>query len=264
MKILITAGGSSEKIDQVRKITNTGTGRLGSLTAEEFVRQGGAKIEKIYYICEPESVVPRLGCVEVVPTHGVAEVRQALEKLLTQEKIDAVIHSMAVSDYAVESVTTAENLAKFLAERLFPLGLKRFDSADSLAEFFSACIEENDRVLDRSRKVGSDVGHLMLSMRRTPKLIKLIKTLRPSAVLVGFKLLNGVGKQELLDTAYGVLEKNSCDLVLANDLTEISKDRHAGYLLSPDKTYERFESKAEIARGIAGKVLSLIEKKGQP
>lgn len=263
MKILITAGGTSEKIDQVRKITNTGTGRLGSLTAGEFARQGGTRIEKIYYVCEPGAIVPELDCVEVIPTHGVDEVRDALEKLLTQEKIDAVIHSMAVSDYAVESVTTAENLAVFLADRLFPLGPVRFESKDSLAEFIAACVRENDRVLDRSRKVGSDVGDLMLSMRRTPKLIGLVKAVQPSAVLVGFKLLNGVGRQELLDAGYGVLEKNSCDLVLANDLTEISRDRHAGYLLSPDRTWERFESKEEIAKGIAGRVLNLIDKKGQ-
>ncbi|QAT51094.1 phosphopantothenate--cysteine ligase [Caproiciproducens sp. NJN-50] len=263
MKILITAGGTSEKIDQVRRIANTGTGRLGSLTAEEFVRQGGTKIEKIYYVCEPGSIVPELDCVEVIPTHDVDEVGDALEKLLTQEKIDAVIHSMAVSDYAVESVTTAENLAAFLADRLFPFGPEKFESKGSLAEFLAACVRENDRVLDRSRKVGSNVGNLMLCMRRTPKLIGLVKALQPSTVLVGFKLLNGVEKQELLDAGYGVLEKNSCDLVLANDLTEISRGRHAGYLLSPGRTWERFESKEEIAKGIAGKVLSLIDREGR-
>ncbi|MFO7160860.1 MAG: phosphopantothenoylcysteine decarboxylase, partial [[Clostridium] cellulosi] len=37
MNVLITAGGTTENIDPVRKIKNTATGRLGSLIAEEFV-----------------------------------------------------------------------------------------------------------------------------------------------------------------------------------------------------------------------------------
>jgi phosphopantothenoylcysteine synthetase/decarboxylase len=36
MKILITAGPTSEKIDAVRRITNRATGRLGALIAEAF------------------------------------------------------------------------------------------------------------------------------------------------------------------------------------------------------------------------------------
>lgn len=36
MRVLITAGGTSEKIDNVRSITNHSTGRLGCLIAEKF------------------------------------------------------------------------------------------------------------------------------------------------------------------------------------------------------------------------------------
>ena len=37
-KIIITAGGTSEKIDNVRKITNSSTGKLGKLIAEHLMR----------------------------------------------------------------------------------------------------------------------------------------------------------------------------------------------------------------------------------
>ncbi|MCI1966141.1 MAG: phosphopantothenate--cysteine ligase [Oscillospiraceae bacterium] len=261
MKLIITAGGTAEKIDQVRKITNTGTGRLGSLTAEAFASRGGAQMEKIYYICEQGTVIPDLDCVKVIFTQGVDEVKNVLEQLLTREKIDAVIHSMAVSDYTVEHVTTAEDLAAYLAGRVFPLERGRFRSEDELAGYLSACITENDRLMDRSQKVGSNVENMMLCMRRTPKLIGLVKQWQPSTILVGFKLLDGVGRQALLQTAYNVMVKNSCDLMFANDLTEIHGERHAGYLLLPDRTTRRFEGKAEIARGIAQNVLNLIKKK---
>ena len=262
MKIIITAGGTAEKIDKVRKITNLATGKLGSLTAGEFVKQGGDRIEKIFYICERGTIVPKLSCIEVVSTEGVNEVKDALSELLTTYKIDAVIHSMAVSDYAVESMTTAEDLALFLAHKLFLLNRQDFKQESSLTECITAWIKENDRLLDRNRKVGSDIRNLMLSMRQTPKLIGLIKTLQPSTVLVGFKLLNGVKKQRLLDAGYEVLVRNSCDLVLANDQSEIDGGRHIGFLLSPDRTFVRFQTKAEIANGIVGKVLNLIDKKG--
>ena len=38
MRILITAGGTSEKIDEVRSITNHSTGKLGSLIAASFLK----------------------------------------------------------------------------------------------------------------------------------------------------------------------------------------------------------------------------------
>ncbi|HCB91799.1 MAG TPA: phosphopantothenate--cysteine ligase, partial [Ruminococcaceae bacterium] len=42
-----------------------------------------------------------------------------------------------------------------------------------------------------------------------------MKKWQPSVILVGFKLLNHVEPQALLDAGYGVLKKNACDLVVA-------------------------------------------------
>lgn len=39
MKILITAGGTSEPIDDVRKITNRSTGKLGLAIGERLLRE---------------------------------------------------------------------------------------------------------------------------------------------------------------------------------------------------------------------------------
>ena len=40
MNILITSGGTSEKIDQVRSITNHSTGQLGKMIAEHCLASG--------------------------------------------------------------------------------------------------------------------------------------------------------------------------------------------------------------------------------
>ena len=62
LNILITAGGTSEKIDDVRRITNTGTGALGAKVAEAFaetpVESGEGRY--IVYICSERAVRPRV------------------------------------------------------------------------------------------------------------------------------------------------------------------------------------------------------------
>jgi phosphopantothenate--cysteine ligase len=259
MKILITAGGTSEKIDRVREISNRATGKLGSLTAEEFVRQGRDRIEKIIYVCEQGTIVPSLPCVEVVSVEGVEDVKNTLTDILSSHQIDAVIHSMAVSDYAVKNVTTVENLSEFIANRIFPISGYSFENEIALARLFAAYIKENDRILDTSGKVGSNIESPILTLKQTPKIIGLIKDLRPSTVLVGFKLLDDVPKERLLEAGYELLVKNNCDFVLANDLQDIRDGRHIGLLISPDKSYHWLETKAEIAQDIVRKVLAKID-----
>lgn len=261
MNIIITAGGTTERIDAVRKITNTGTGKLGSLTAAEFAKQGGNRIEKIFYICEKGTITPQLDCVEIITVEGVCNVKDVLSDLLTSNRIDAVVHSMAVSDYTVDSLTTVENLAGFLSQKLFSHIKNEFQTDKSLAEYIATCIKENDRLLDNDKKLGSNVKNLMLSMKQTPKLISLIKELQPSTILVGFKLLNRVDKKDLLNIGFELLKANACDLVLANDSREIDANHHVGYLISSDMSYIQFQTKEEIAHGIVQKILNMAEKK---
>ena len=42
-KVIITAGGTSEKIDNVRKITNSSSGKLGSVIASRLLGKYGEK-----------------------------------------------------------------------------------------------------------------------------------------------------------------------------------------------------------------------------
>ena len=260
MNIIITAGGTTEQIDQVRRIANAASGRLASCVAREFVRQGGKKIEKIFYVCERSAIVPELDCLEVITTRGTESVGDALSYILTNEKIDAVIHSMAVSDYTVESMTTAEDLGDCIAQRIWNRK-EEFSDEAALADFVTDCILKNDRVIDRSNKVGSNIPHPLLALKQTPKLIGMIKSLQPETILVGFKLLDGVPRQELLDVAHILLKKNACDFVLANDLSEIHGEQHIAYLLAPDRHYIRCETKQEIAETIVSNVLGLYGKR---
>lgn len=229
MKIIITAGGTSEKIDDVRTITNSSTGRLGYAIGKAFASKYGDELERIYYLhgtraayVEDEKVVP-------VAIGGVMELQAELERLLTGEKIDAVIHAMAVSDYIVNEVTTLDRIRG---------------------------TEDPEHKADLSgNKISSDIDDLVIHMKRSPKVINSIKKLSPETILVGFKLLSNVPHEELIDVGYKLMQKNSCDFVLANDLREIGRDYHKGYLIHKDRSYDIMETNEEIADMIARRVM---------
>lgn len=229
MKIIITAGGTSEKIDDVRTITNSSTGRLGYAIGKTFTEKYGDKIDKIYYLHGLRAAYPEHELVEPIAIGGVMDLKAALEKLLTEEKIDVVVHAMAVSDYIVKEVTTLDKIRG---------------------------VEDPENKADLSgNKISSDIDDLVIHMKKSPKVISLIKPLSPETTLVGFKLLSNVPHEELIDVGYHLMQKNDCDFVMANDLKEIGKDYHRGYLIHKDRSYDTMETNEEIADMIARRVL---------
>ena len=93
MNVVITSGGTSEYIDKVRKITNSGTGKLGSIIANVLSQRND--IDEIYYICTPKSIRPKLSTkiniIEIIDTNSL---KKTAEKLLNEVKIDWFIHSI--------------------------------------------------------------------------------------------------------------------------------------------------------------------------
>lgn len=253
MKLIITAGGTSEALDDVRRITNRATGRLGSLIAEEVSLQreaAGRSGEplKIYYVCEEGAVQPRISCLEVVHTAGATNLKAALEDILRREPIDAVVHSMAVSDYAPDSVTTADALIRSAAKKLAASGEKPGE-AQVRAALRQALREEG--AFSGKGKLSSDADGLLVTFRRTPKVISVFKAMQPGMLLFGFKLLSGVTRQALFEAGLGILRRNRCDYVLATDAESLAGGGQTGYLLAPDGSFQELDGKPAIARRIA-------------
>lgn len=121
------------------------------------------------------------------------------------------------------------------------------DTVDDLVSVFRQEIPKrydavihNMSVLDfqpdvvRPEKTSSGVEEWVVRLVPTPKVIELVKDLAPDTFLVGFKLEVGKPPEELRAIAHEFLQKNRCDLVVANDLTEIEEGRHTGYFITPD------------------------------
>jgi len=104
MTVLITSGGTAERIDAVRRITNTSTGRLGALIAERFARSGA----KVFYVHAPTAASPRAKA-QLFAVESVADLDKTVREVCANNCIEAVIHAMAVGDYQVKSVFAGEN-----------------------------------------------------------------------------------------------------------------------------------------------------------
>lgn len=230
--VVITAGGTSEYIDKVRKITNSGTGKLGSMIADEVANRDD--IARIFYIHTPKAFIPKTEkaiCIQVTDTNSV---KDAVEKVLTENKVDIFIHTMAISDYYVDYVSTIEMLSEEMKNK-------------NISETFRNPVSK----LDNSSKLSSSEDNLVVILKQTPKIIGLIKKLSPATKLIGFKLLENVTKEHLFEVARKLMEKNQCDAVVANDLQDIKGGNHKAFLISNDEKEIEMNGKEEIARILA-------------
>ncbi len=254
MNILITSGGTSEKIDEVRKISNMATGRLGSLIADTLLNIEGIAVT---YLCSEDALTPQNSRAEVLRIDNVQNLKIALEKLLQEQVFDAIIHAMAISDYTVKYSAASEELEQFLANSLMENNTDISIQEHLLSRLHQALSEYTGH--QSSAKISSDIARLFLCLEKTPKIIRMFKQLQPKAVLVGFKLLAGAKVSDLLQAARKLMNENKCDFVLANDKRNIDADHHAGILLGTDQTIQYLYTKQEIANAISRSVIQTIE-----
>lgn len=230
--VIITAGGTSEKIDNVRKITNSSSGKLGCTIANKLIEMNAKNIDKIYYVCPKNSVKPNHEKIEIIEIMDTNDLETTIRNLLTNNFINYFIHSMAVSDYTVDYVTTAESLGQSIENN------KEHNILDLICN-------HNDKL--SANKISSNEENLIIKLKKTPKIISIIKDISPKTYLVGFKLLDKVSEENLINTAIKLKEKNKCDLVIANDLDNIRKGTHKAYIIKSTTDYISASGKEDIA-----------------
>ena len=220
-KYVITSGGISEKIDNVRKITNSSSGKLG-MTIANHLLESKSDIT-IYYVCSKNALRPSNKSVKIIEVVGTMDLKDKVESLLRNEKIDYFIHTMAVADYMVDYVTTLDKMKK-------------------------SFLNNSDMEVIKDTKISSYENNLVLVLKPTPKIISLIKKESPLTYLVGFKLLDGVSKKELIEVAKRLRDKNKCDLVVANDLEDIRNKEHKAYIIDKEDKVVEASDKEDIAK----------------
>lgn len=218
MKLLITSGGTSEAIDQVRAITNHASGNLGKIIAEQALKDG----HEVTLVTTKQAVKPHpqknLSIIEIT---NVESLKSTLEPLVKTHH--ALIHSMAVSDYTPVYMT----------------GLEEVQASEDITSLLDKKNVET--------KISSKDDYQVLFLKKTPKVISYVKKWNSAIQLIGFKLLVDVPKEELFAVARQSIERNGADYIVANDLTDIKVNQHIAYLV--DKTSEvQATTKEEIAQ----------------
>lgn len=243
MNILITSGGTSEKIDEVRTITNISTGELGVKIADKILKE--MFDVSIYFLssnlCKQPNKNPKLKIIEITDTQSVLH---NMKNIIENNKIDYVVHAMAISDYTTDKVFDKDNLTRVLDSCLFNKKTKNY-STEQIANY----IINNIKGIDNSKKISSSNDIMFVQLKKTPKIVDIIKQWDKDIKLISFKLLNGVSEEELFEVAKKQLERTDSSLVVANDLVNIKNKNHRALFVKRDG-YDIFEGKSEIANEI--------------
>lgn len=247
-KIIITAGPTNERIDAVMKITNMSTGALGNVIAETFLEDKYDDIDTIFYVSTKLSYKPRFHNekIQFVTIESTQDLIDALQQIFATHKIDIIIHSSAVGDYVSKYVIRAEELIDEIWDTIQNTQDKAAITKAALMDIF----ENPKSICNNDTKISSYEPHLMTMFGLTPKVISQIKTLAPDTTLVGFKLLEGVSKEELFQVASRLRTKNNADFIVANDLAKIGNGKHWAMILNESGIITECTTKKEIAKAL--------------
>ena len=111
MNCIVTAGPTYEPLDDVRRLTNFSTGRLGTELAN-FLAARGHKVILLIGTMATHGGERRAQRVETFTT--TTDLREKL-KAVSSKKVDAIFHAAAVSDFAFGRIFTPNEAGK-LAE----------------------------------------------------------------------------------------------------------------------------------------------------
>ncbi|HHT04333.1 MAG TPA: hypothetical protein GX005_08475 [Bacteroidales bacterium] len=253
IQIAITAGGTEEPIDGIRKITNMSSGSLGWHCLEatlERMHEKGISDFLIHYIKTPRAITKALKeknkrFVNFINVTNTQSVYDSIELLMNREKIDIFIHAMAISDfaytYSAPIVDLSEELHKAFSENI-----------DISKKEIETILTNPKSKYNKEGKVSSQ-KEIIMGFKTTPKVISLIKKMNIDSFLVGFKLikLDGAEREaKLIEEAEKLRVTNQCDAVFANESSDLSVENHSGLLLHNGEVIARPIGKRQIAESI--------------
>jgi phosphopantothenoylcysteine decarboxylase/phosphopantothenate--cysteine ligase len=152
MNCIVTAGPTFEPLDDVRRLTNFSTGRLGTELAN-FLAARGHTVTLLLGTMATHAGQREAQRVKFFTT--TADLRAKL-KSFSGKKVDAIFHAAAVSDFAFGKMFTRDAAGK----------LKPFSP---------------------SKKISTRGGNLFVELEPTPKIIAELRGWFPKSQLIGWK-----------------------------------------------------------------------------
>jgi phosphopantothenate---cysteine ligase (CTP) len=239
MNVLVTGGGTTAPIDDVRTITNLSSGRFAAAIAESCLAHGA----HVWYVHSPSAQIPLVRSARF--NLDTQEPRAELDRLgRLHEDWRTVKSRLHLAPLRVGTVSDyAETLRHLLTTQ--PIDVA-----------FLAMAVSDYEPIPHSGKISSDDDVLVLKCHRTPKVIRFVRDWAPSIYLVGFKLLSRAVIADLLDEAESAGRANRADLTVANDLQTLVAGQHTVHLVRAGHPPETLEPGADLADRLVDRVLS--------
>jgi phosphopantothenate---cysteine ligase (CTP) len=178
---IVTAGPAYEPLDDVRRLTNFSTGRLGATLANYLAARGHSVL---LLLGEQATYAGERSARRVESFSTAADLRARL-KALAAKKVDAIFHAAAVSDFSFGRIFSP-------------------DAANKLVEIKS------------SKKISTRQGKLLVELLPTPKIIAELRGWFPRTKIIGWKFeADGKGAAAIA-AARRQLEECSTDLCVVN------------------------------------------------
>ncbi len=215
LEVIVTSGGLASQIDDVRKITNESKGTTGAMIAEEFLRIGAT----VHFVYGEGTVRPFRRRMSVDPDKPldseIERVKKAYEVFQQLSPLLKEYSTKTVEDYSA----TLEGLTKG----------KQIDVV-----VLSAAVPDYGGK-PKLGKISSSQEKLELTLEKNPKIISLVKGWNKNVFQVGFKLLSGVGLEELIDKAYQSGIDYHSNLTVANTIMGGDFGNRATVIITPEK-----------------------------
>jgi phosphopantothenoylcysteine decarboxylase/phosphopantothenate--cysteine ligase len=181
MNCVVTAGPAFEPLDDVRRLTNFSTGRLGTELAN-YLAARGHKV--ILLVGEQATYAGECRAQRLEHFSTAADLRAKL-KALSAKKTDAIFHAAAVSDFSFG--------------RLFEP-----NEAGKLSEIKGA------------KKIPTRQGKLLVELLPTPKIISELRGWFPKTKIVGWKFEADGTRPNAVAAARKQIAECSTDLCVVN------------------------------------------------
>ena len=181
MNCIVTAGPTFEPLDDVRRLTNFSTGRLGT----EFANFLAARGHQVTLLIGESATWPGERRARSVKTFtSTADLRAKL-KAFSGKKVAAIFHAAAVSDFTFGQVFAERRPGEFTALRT-------------------------------SRKISTRQGALLVELRPTPKIIAELRGWFPRTQITGWKFEADGNRAAALRSAKKQLADCATDYCVAN------------------------------------------------
>jgi len=215
MNCIVTAGPTFEPLDDVRRLTNFSTGRLGTELANFLAARG----HKVVLLIGETATHRGERLAQRVETFSTTADLRAKLKSFSEKKVDAIFHPAAVSDFAFGKIFAPNESGK-------------------MAEIKAA------------RKISTKQGKLFAELLPVPKILAELRGWFPKAKIVGWKFEAEGKRTDAIAAARKQIADCQTDLCVVNGPAYgegfglISHDSKEAHLASPPVLFDVLEKLA--------------------